>query len=211
MTSLPMHMLIPVLLLAGCIDRFETPAAYQSQRYLCAPENAASFMALVAECLDDRAAGGDCGGVLSFRGQLDGLPVIVESRLGSSRFETRLGALGRVDLSGASPYYHFNMKLDSIGGLLEPPITTERSLTLEPGAGELTLDLTDTLTDGSLQLSAGGRSLALPFLSGGTVTVEQQSRTELHGRFQLTAGSPEDAIEGCFQAFPTGGIVEQGS
>jgi hypothetical protein len=193
------------LLLAGCLDEFKTPSAYQEQRYLCGADSAADFQALAETC----KANHKCFGAFSMQGQLQGEPLTVATTLSDVSFTVVQPSgmsdqtLDRVNLNGASPYFTFVFHMKSIGGVLGDAAAAPRTLQLNAGATSLSDSLADDQINVGQLLEAGGASADEQGLSeSGTVDITTLTSGELAGTFQGTFGSPADAVTGCFDAIP---------
>ena len=187
---------------AGCTSGFETESAFAEEGYLCDAESAAEWQAAVDAC---RAAYEDdqsCLGVISFRGTLQDVEVVMDAQLEATNFQNVIRTnltLSRVSvaLTGFAPYFGFELTLDSIGG----PIPSNAAWPLDVGAtvdGDMRYD--DDAVHAAMRLSAGTDSSDLNFVSG-TVDVEAQARDEIAGRFSLVGFREGNAIDGCFHAF----------
>ncbi|MBW1877652.1 MAG: hypothetical protein JRI25_14740 [Deltaproteobacteria bacterium] len=194
----------PIAVLAltvGCLQPFETPSAYEDQRYLCANDNADALWEEVDHC----SAAPTCGGVASFTGTLGGQPVTVESHLDSSM--VRLVTLGEarmldgVDLGGSGPYFQFVFGFESIGGDWDVAVDAPRTFGYAGAAGSLESHLDDTWVEASLRLSAAGDSTDLAGTDGELI-VEEQAPTYVHLSFSGVYGNPEDLVEGCIHVLP---------
>lgn len=190
---------------AGCIEPFETPSEYDTQRFLCSDENQDAWDDAVANCAADDA----CGGVVSFEGKLEGVPVTVESTQRETIFrrvhigDTDELLLDRIDSFGASPYFEFSLQMKSVGGSAEEEAPAARELTVDRRANTLADGRTDDLITLDLRLTSGGESVDLFGLTGGTVELTSQSPDELSGTFDSSFGSESDQVSGCFVIFPT--------
>ncbi|MBW2254248.1 MAG: hypothetical protein JRI25_06570 [Deltaproteobacteria bacterium] len=188
-------------LTVGCLQPFETPSAYEDQRYLCANDSVDALWEEVDNC----GALPTCGGVASFTGTLEGQPVTVESHLDASA--VRLVAQGEarmldgVDLGGNGPYFRFVFAFESIGGDWDVAADTPRTLGYTGAAGSLESHLDDTWVEAFLQLSAAGDSKDLAGTDGELV-VEEQAPTYVHLSFSGVYGQQEDHIEGCIHVLP---------
>jgi hypothetical protein len=189
-----------LVLVSGCLVPFETPPAYEDQRYLCAPEHADAFARIVDECratLD--ADSGRCAGAWSMTGVLGGYDVTIESRLEAATFALveREGAqvLDVVDASGPTPYFTLSVQFESVGGgELEG-----RELGLDQRADALPTHLDDDNTSLQLRLSGGGDSENIVGQTGsGVVMVAEQSLSEVRGSFEGGFGEDGDPLQGCF-------------
>jgi hypothetical protein len=196
---------LSTLFTIGCVDHFNTPSAYDSQIYLCDAEHAADYQGLVHTC--QSTAG--CGGVFSMKGTLQSAPLTVQSTLTDSGYRivqapgTTAKFLDEATMNGSSPYFKFIFHLKSVGGTLDAPITTTRSLTINGGAAALTNSLADDQIDVGDLLEAGGASAEQhAFTNSGTVVITFQSLGELRGTFNGAFGDTSDTVSGCFDMFP---------
>ena len=114
--------MLTIALLCGCgIDPFETPSAYDQQRYLCDDEELDHLEDLEQQadaCLA-MPEEDNCTGVISFQGQVQQVQIRVDTMLQRSivRMAQKGGdeVLSRVEISGAAPYFHFDTAISSIG------------------------------------------------------------------------------------------------
>jgi|KBSSwiStaDraftv2_1062776.scaffolds.fasta_scaffold366419_3 hypothetical protein len=115
--------MLAIAFLSGCgIDPFETPSAYDQQQYLCDDDHQV-LQDKADECHDEPADGVEpCKGYISFRGQIQLVQIHVDTTLerGIVQYVGDVDAgevvqLSRVDLSGAAPYFHFDVTISSIG------------------------------------------------------------------------------------------------
>lgn len=194
-------------LVAGCLSPVDITTAYQSEVYLCDDDEA--YAARVADCLARREAGGECSGVFSFEGTIDGVDVVVDTDLAevtinSVRFPD--SSLGRdsMDLYGDSPYFSFRVSLSSLGDADSRPdgdVVQDfgRSPDCEDG-------ILDNLCRFSIRVIAGGGS-SDDELSMGSITISRQTPDENIARFEGTFrdGAP---LRGCFTAFTDSAEVE---
>lgn len=189
----------------GCIEPFETPAEYDSQRFLCSEANEEAYAQAVAGCANDAG----CGGIVSFQGKLEGVPVTVESTQTSTVFRrvsvtaTDEVQLDRVDTYGASPYFEFGLQIESVGGSADDVIADAREMTVDSRATRLSDHRTDNLVTFDMRLNAGGESVTLFGLTGGSLLISKQSPEEMSGAFVTSFGKAADRVEGCFTIFPT--------
>jgi hypothetical protein len=114
---------MPLLMTAlfwGCgIDPFETPSAYDKQQYLCDSDHQVLQDAADA-CRDDPPDGQEpCKGYISFKGEIQLVHLSVDTTLERGIVEWDYTGdvvqLSRIDLSGAAPYFHFDVAISSIG------------------------------------------------------------------------------------------------
>lgn len=189
----------------ACIEPFETPAEYDSQRYLCSDEHQDAW----AEAIDDCLAEPACGGVVSFQGRLEGVPVTVESVQNNTIFRRiRLAdgdevVLERMDTFGASPYFTFGFKMKSIGGSATEESTDTRQMLVDPAAERADDARNDDALTIDLRLTGGNESVELSGLKGGKVELTKQGPSEIHGTFSSSFGKASDRVEGCFALFAT--------
>lgn len=207
MTPLPRWLpaiLAPSALLVGCVDSLETPSAYDAQRDLCSAEHADAWRAAVDSCKSES----DCGGVVSFTGELEGGPVTVESTRQSTVFrrvhlsERDEEVLDRVDSDGSSPYFTFSFRLASVGGGAGQA-SAERPLVIDDGANGVSDRLDDDLVMLELYLQSASEDATLRALDGGSVIIATQSEDEVSGTFTAAFGDSEDPLEGCFHLLAT--------
>ena len=143
---------------AGCLGDFKTPSAYQSQIYYCETGNAAAFQALAQGCLSDNS----CTGAFSMRGTMQGQPLTVGTTLSQATVAlVQANAAApefwdRIIMNGASPYFHFDFHVKSVGG--DVSVDQPRMLTLHAGAGALATSIADDLADVGQTLQVGGAS-----------------------------------------------------
>lgn len=194
-----------LLLGAGCIEPFETPSEYDSQRFLCDEAHQEAWEDLVSSCADDDA----CGGVVSFKGKLEGVPVVVESTQPTTAFrrvrraEGDAVVLDRIDSFGASPYFEFGIKMKSVGGDAESEAPAAREMSVDSAAERREDAFDDDVLTFDLRLTSGGESVDLTGLKGGTVKITAQGPEELQATFATSFGAEADRVEGCFALFPT--------
>jgi hypothetical protein len=186
----------------GCIEGFHTPSAYDSQRYLCAPEQLNAFTDVVKTC---RAQSQPCAGVLSMKGFMEDRPITVESVLDSTQFDLVGSTLSSVEADGRSPYFEFTFNPQSIGGRVDQVSTTQRILLEDRGATTRPNDLDDGFVNVAFRLAGGAVIRNLEFLDDGTgyLSLSLQSAGELKGRFHGRLSPTADVLEGCFDLFPT--------
>lgn len=191
----------------GCSEAVDNPAAFESELYLCDPGLAADYAARVEDCVAANSAGGRCGGVMSFRGQIEGLPVKVDCDLAPTEFsdvDADDGTRRRDDMKlfGRSPYFQFQYQWKEVGGDLEGG-GGDRVLQFGAPQDE-ELALYDDRVRPSLRLSVGGDSRDFSLRSG-TMRIDTQSPTEEVGSFDTVINPQGDWLEGCFHAVASGG------
>jgi hypothetical protein len=103
------------LILTGCASPLDAPSIYDSETFLCAPDQADRFRVELERCRNEYDRDGSCGGLVSFTGRLYDQPLVVDSRFDVSRFEDLLRPDGvrirdQVKLSGISPYFRFRVR-----------------------------------------------------------------------------------------------------
>lgn len=186
----------------GCTSGFDTESGFAQEDYLCDAESAAEWQAAVDTCRDAFEDDQSCLGVISFRGQLQGVDVVMDAELEATNFQNLIRTsftLTRVQVAlvGFAPYFGFELTIDSIGG----PIPDDTSWPLMVGATpDDALRYDDSFAHAAMRLSAGSDSSDLNFVSG-TVDVELQTVNTIAGRFSLVGFREGNTIEGCFHAF----------
>jgi len=199
---------VAAVLLGGCVSPVDITTAYDSEVYLC--DDDAAYAARVAECRAVRDAGGDCSGVLSFEGTIDGVEVVVDTDLNevtssSLRFLDLSLARDNLDLYGDSPYFSFRISIASLGG---PDSRTDgevvQSFGRSPDCEDGTLN---NQVRFSVRVIAAGGSTD-DDLTTGALTLSRQTPDEHIGTFDgmYRDGSP---LRGCFTAFTDTAAVEQ--
>jgi hypothetical protein len=112
---------VAAVLTTHCADPIDAPSAFSAERYVCGPEHAAEFDALVEECRVLRQTS-VCRGVLSFRGDIDSEDVTLDTRITSASIGDWPGGdpnfARTVSVLASSPY--FSIKLD-MNYLAVPP------------------------------------------------------------------------------------------
>jgi hypothetical protein len=179
-----LSVLITALALAlatnGCSDALEAPSAYESQRFLCTPENHLALQQELELCRTANQSGPVCGGVVSFRGTLQNQPVLVESHA----FRTS-HAIGPDTQSfwtfALSPYFEYNIQVYIL--------TAERTLILTQEAGS------------SIRLASRSGSFRSPFITAES-TIHQLTDRELSIDLRATL-STGDELEACLHLFVT--------
>ncbi|HMJ51194.1 MAG TPA: hypothetical protein VK540_03940 [Polyangiaceae bacterium] len=190
------------LVVEGCASPLDAPSVYESEVFLCAPDQADRFNVELERCRNEYDRDGSCGGLVSFTGRLYNQPLVVDSRIDVSRFEDLLRADGvrirdQVKLSGISPYFRFRVRFWEMGGDM---LGDERSLDVIASVAPGAQPFLDRFVHASIRLSASGQSVESPALNG-NVSLSVQTVNEEAGTFHLGFG--EDAIDGCFHAFLT--------
>ena len=109
------------LFLEGCSSALDAPSVYESELFLCAPDQAERWRVELERCRNEYERDRSCGGLVSFTGRLYRQPLVVDSRFDVSRFEDILRTDGvrirnDVKLSGISPYFRFRVRLWEVGG-----------------------------------------------------------------------------------------------
>jgi hypothetical protein len=192
-------------LLGGCgIDPFETPSAYDQQKFLCTDPDALEAAAVACESSEE-----DCPGVVSFQGQVQRVQIRVDTTLQHSLVRVAQGPQGvrnlsRVELAGAAPYFHFEVAISSLGtpwpedsaalhwelDFGTPSETT--ALDFEDGVGAVEWDILAG-TDGAMLASNPDAGL----IHVGFVSDE---RVDL--RFAGGVGPVDDTLDACAVVFP---------
>lgn len=192
-----------LLLTSGCAEGFDTESAFSDERYLCEAASASEWAAAVDACRTAFLSDESCLGVISFQGELQGIPVVVDAELVEVAIENRI----RLDLSstrkavsmvGFAPYFGFELTVDRVGGVI-PATGGPRTLTVGP-APDPDLQYDDSFVEGALRLSAGTDSADVNFGSGSMV-VETQEAGEASGSFSFVGFRAGNRIEGCYHAF----------
>ncbi len=195
--------LLPVVLGLSCVEKFETPSAYDTQRFLCSGPDAPFFNKGVVVCRKKIEEGQECGGLISFKGFLEARPIVVESSLEKGTYGVVPFDGGQLLDSaegiGSSPFFRFLVKFSSLGNASADGGL--RSLRVESGSNSLLDPLEDDRLSFSLRVF-GTDSVAFNG-QGGELRMTSQSPSEAIGTFttQLTGGSPDDEIEGCFMVY----------
>ena len=105
------------LLVLGCAAPLEAPSAYTNERFLCAPQHAAEWDALVSACNERYASDRSCPGVASLRGEADGQAFVTDEPLIDAEYEydaTKPTSVGTLALTGRSPYFAFRLSADGL-------------------------------------------------------------------------------------------------
>jgi hypothetical protein len=180
---------------AHCADPIDAPSAFSGERYLCGPEHAAEFEALVEECRTLRQTS-VCGGVLSLRGNIDSEDVILDAHLEPVAFSTLAGdpaISGELNLVAAAPYFSLKLKLMYFA---IPPLTSVSGLL---PANCAALPTNDSGTCFVVNLEArGGNYLSSVVNVYRTVELETVNEKRITFTGDLTRGG---YIDGCVHAF----------
>lgn len=194
-----MWLLHGVAVFTAACGPLDAPPAYEEEQFLCE----SGLEAALEPCRTDWLTNAGCAGVLSMRGEVQGLPVAVDSRLLSARVENGqqlpYPELLRTELKliGRSPYYEFVFSQNSLGG----------EVSSEPVDDVLQVRLdSDSLLDdvGEVAVSFGAGLQAEDFkVEDGTLRdtfrTDREHRASFHLVFQGGAGE----LEGCFHALAT--------
>ncbi|MBK6810141.1 MAG: hypothetical protein IPL19_11115 [Sandaracinaceae bacterium] len=186
----------------GCTSGFDTESAFSEEDYLCDAESAAEWQAAVDACRDAFEQDESCLGVISFRGELQAVPVVMDATLDATNFQNLIRTnftltRSEVSLVGFAPYFGFELTLDSVGGGMPSDVAWPLVIGATPDAA---LRHEDGFAQAAMRLSAGSDSADLNFVSG-TVDIELQRVNEIAGRFALVGFREGNDIEGCFHAF----------
>lgn len=189
----------------ACVQPFDAPSAYSTQRFLCDPQNAQVYAQEVADCRQQLKADGGCAGVLSFKGTLGDRPVVVESMLHDSRLSvlpqdgSQAPLIDEVEVHGKSPYFAYDAKFRSMGGALATDGGT-RALTFNSDPNSLP----DPLQDDKVlfQLRISGADSFTYVGRPGSATIEEQSPADIIGSFSGSFGPSPNHLDGCFHIFP---------
>ena len=206
--------MLTTALLCGCgIDPFETPSAYDGQRYLC------DDLDLLEEAADDCLAMPEeenCRGVISFEGRVQLVQIRVDTTLqrsivrvadnGTDRF------LSRVEISGAAPYFHFDTAISSIGTPWHDEPTEKDppyALVFDTPSPDTALDFTDGFGAVQWYIRAGSDTAMLSSPSNpdadpdiGTITVTYVSLQRVDLQFAGSIGPAGDHLDACAIVFP---------
>ena len=202
-------------LLCGCgIEPFETPSAYDQQRYLCEELDLLEESALA--CLEEDES---CRGFISFQGQIQRVQLRVDTELqrGIVRVvedDDGVQHLSRVELSGAAPYFHFDVAVSSIGAPW-PEEATDTHFTVDfdtPSPDTAwALDFDDGLGGVQWYIRAGSDTAMLTSNpddptteenEGGTIGVSHLSDDRVDLRFGGSIGPVDDSLNACAIVFP---------
>ncbi len=192
-------------LLCGCgIDPFETPSAYDQQRYLC--DEPELLEAAATEC----QAKQECpGGFMSFQGQIQRVPIRVDSNLQRSLVRVAQGAQGvrslsRVELSGTAPYFHFDVSVSSIGTPWpDEPTETDWEVVFGAPSEETATDFDDGVGAVQWYILAGSDTAMLASNpDAGTIHVSFVSDERVDLQFAGGIGPVDDTLDACAIAFP---------
>jgi hypothetical protein len=183
---------------AHCADPVDAPPAFSGERYLCGPEHAAEFEALVEDCRTLRQTS-VCGGVLSLRGNIDSEDVTLDGHLGSVEFSSVAGVdpsvSGGLVLRAPAPYFDLTLNLRY---LAVPPLTSLSGL-LPASCATSPSDATETCLIVNLE-ARGGNYLSSTVNVYRTVELETASERRMSFTGDLVRGG---SVDGCFHAFVT--------
>lgn len=187
---------------SGCTSGFDTESAFSEEEYLCGSESVAEWQAAVDTCRDAFDLDESCLGVISFRGELQGVAVVMDATLDATHFQNLIRTnftltRSEISLVGFAPYFGFELTIDSIGGVI--PSDSPWPLVIGATPDDV-LRHEDAFAQAAMRLSAGSDSADLNFVSG-TVDVELQRVNEIAGRFAFVGFREGNDIEGCFHAF----------
>jgi hypothetical protein len=192
------------LLFGGCgIEPFETPSAYDQQRYLCAEPDL-----LEAEVTDCQAEP-ECAGVASFQGQVQRAAVRVDAML--QRSAVRLAQAGhdapvlsRVELSGSALYFHFDVVVSGIGTpWSDEPEETEWELVYGTASAATANNFDDRVGAVEWDIRAGTDSVVLTSVAdAGTIDVSFISDRRVDLQFAGRVGPVDDVLDACAVVFP---------
>jgi hypothetical protein len=190
-------------LLGGCgIDPFETPSAYDQQRFLCDDPKALEEAALACEPPD-------CAGIVSFQGQVQRVQIRVDTELQHSVVRVAQGAqavqnLSRVELVGDAPYFHFDAIVSSIGTPWpEEPTATHWEVAFGEPSEETATDFSDGIGAVEWDILAGTDSALLTSNpDAGLINVSFVSEQRVDLRFAGGVGPVDDTLDACAVVFP---------
>jgi hypothetical protein len=184
---------------AGCAAPLDAPPAFSDERYLCGPEHAAEFEALVEECRALRESS-VCAGVLSLQGNIDSEDVTLDTRLESATFSVYGGDPSvSADLWLVAPAPYFSITLGLLY-LAAPPLS---SLSGQLPDQCLTLARPVTATCMLVNVEArGGNYLSGVLNMYRTVELETPSEKRISFSADLVRGGHIDACLHAFVAAP---------
>jgi hypothetical protein len=207
-------------LLSGCaIEPFETPSAYDGQRYLCDDPDLVELREEADKCRDEQEP--PCNGYISFKGDIQRVKDLrVDTTL--ERSEVRVAVqqsedtgvpptrnLSRVELSGAAPYFHFDVAVSSIG----TPWPDQPTKGVWPPLGVTdpneALNFGDKLGAVQWYIRAGSDTALLPSApapNDGAIGVYYMSDERVDLKFSAELGLAGDRLEACAVAYPQGGV-----
>jgi hypothetical protein len=205
-------------LFCGCaIEPFETPSAYDKHDYLCGTSEGLDRLEEAAD--DCRQDPEPCRGYISFQGQVQRVQQLrVDTTLERSIVRVAVQEsedsgeppaqnLSRVELSGAAPYFHFDVAVSSIGTPWSEG-STHWMLDVVAPDPKTALNFGDG--DGAVQwyIRAGSDTALFPSVADGKgaigVTFLSNERVDL--RFSSNIGPAGDRLDACAIAFPEGGV-----
>ena len=210
-----MRMLTTTFLCGCAIEPFETPSAYDQQRYLC--DDRESLQAAADAC---RKEPEPCSGYISFQGRIQLVQLRVDTTLERGMVhlvdekleDTGAGpqevvSLSRVELSGAAPYFHFDVAISSIGtDWPEYPhgTRTDDELTFGTPDPETALVLDDEIGAVQWYIRAGSDTAMLSSNpdTKSVILVTYLSETQVDLEFAGGFGPVNDTLAACAIVFP---------
>jgi hypothetical protein len=122
--------ILAATVLVGCAAPLEAPSAYVGERFLCRPEHAVEFDALVDDCRRADLRDGSCDGVASLKVDLTTQHAIIDSQLQIADYspDPRDPIMRSLGGEGKSPYFNFHLSLGittdslSAGGETSPAL-----------------------------------------------------------------------------------------
>jgi pimeloyl-ACP methyl ester carboxylesterase len=176
------------LALGGCVP-FVAPSGYEGTLYAC--DRPDLWDALIASCTSP------CPGVASLEGQAEGEPFVVASALeAAALYPAELEGelrLDRLEVSGASPYFTYDLLAHSVGPTL--PDAQPQTLGFDPEAALQPEHLLDGQAALELRMTVPHRTLAREAAPGsGALEVDARQGTitlSFEGSFQ------DEPIRGC--------------
>ncbi len=197
---------VAAYLLLACADPLDAPPASQQARDLCTHENVRVLQELVAGCRDAWATDKSCAGILSFHGEVEGVPTKLEGTVTSVKFDDVIRAddsvvRGAVTMDGRGPYFELSFRFTSLGGVISDTDRVGRRLRVGGSSEDGKLEDDQTAISFQLASDAQSRDLAA---SSGYLVIDTQKEQEESGRFEIRAPrGPNTVIAGCFVVFPT--------
>jgi hypothetical protein len=167
-----------------CVEPLDAPSAYAEQRYLCTEAYASERAAVVERCREAYLRDRSCGGLVNFIGNIQSIPLVVESLASSASFEYRVSDTGVLELNmhaeGRTPYFEYTTKISNL-------LDGDRITTTTTG-NDLRLN----------SLNATYRAQIRKF----TFQLQLDTPDELAYTLS-TRMTTNDTLEGCFHLFPT--------
>ncbi len=206
--------ILPVTILLclapACIESFEEVDIYNEAPDICAAS--ADFTRAVDDCLMLREqSSAQCAGVLSFRGQLEGIETaMTDPQLARARFRyatvidddgTHGPLIDAIKLLGASKYAMFELSFLNIGADLSAGDAPGTYVPMTKGStSNIFFDNGVAVT---LRISNGKENREIRGLPGlGRVEFTELTNERSRGTFTLSFETAEDSITGCFEVFP---------